>query len=177
MKIPSRLKRIIVFPALGLTLLLGGCGALPVSVAALIPVFVSAGGGGVAYTVTSVAYQTFSYSFEEVDGAVHSALKKMEIGEFGSEEFEDGLEISAATKKLKIYVTLEKITPATTKVKVNAKRGTFLKDKATAKEILVQVGRALEPNGMQNGAQPRQTPSPSPPSPSSPPSGDTPPQE
>ena len=151
MKISSRLKHIIVLPALCFTLLLSGCGALPVSVAALIPVFVSAGGGGVAYTITSVAYQTFSYSFEEVEGAVHGALKKMEIGELGREEFEDGLEISAATKKLHIYITMEEITPATTKVKVNAKRGAFLKDKSTAKEILEQVERVLEPNGMQNG--------------------------
>ncbi len=173
MKIPSRLKQIIVLPALCLTLLLSGCGALPVSIAALIPVFVSAGGGGVAYTVTSVAYQTFSHPFEEVEGAVHDALEKMEIETVGNEDIEDGIKITASTKKLKIYITMEKITPATTKVKVNAKRGTFLKDKATAKEILVQVGRMLEPNGTQNGAQPRQTPTPSP---SSPPSGDIPPQ-
>jgi hypothetical protein len=148
MAISSRIKHIIVFPALALTLLMSGCGALPVSIAAIIPVFVSAGGGGVAYTITSVAYQTFSYPSEEVEEAVHSALKKMEIGEFGREELEDGLQISAATKKLHIYITMEEITPATTKVKVNAKRGTFLKDKATAKEILVQIGRVLEPNIM-----------------------------
>ncbi len=146
----SRLKHIIVLPALALTLLISGCGALPVSVAAFIPIFVSAGGGGVAYTVTSVAYKTFSYPLKDVENAVHGALEKMEIGEFGNEVLEDGIEISAATKKLHIYITMEEITSATTKVKVNAKRGTFLKDKATAREILVQIGRVLEPNGMRN---------------------------
>ncbi len=139
--------------ALGLTLLSGGCGVLPVSVAAVIPLFVSAGGGGVAYTVTNVAYQTFSYPLKDVENAVHVALKKMEIGEFGKEEIEDGLEIQAATKKLHIYISMEMITPATTKVKVNAKRGTFLKDKATAKEILVQVGKVIEPSGTKVEAQ------------------------
>ena len=146
MRIYSKIRHIAVVLALGLTLLSGGCGVLPVSVAALIPAFVSAGGGGVAYTVTSVAYQTFSYPMGEVEGAMHSALKKMQIGEIGREEVEDGLEVAAATKKLHIYISMEEITPATTKVKVNAKRGTFLKDKSTAKEILVQIGRVLEPN-------------------------------
>jgi hypothetical protein len=37
------------------------------------------------------------------------------------------------------------ITPAATKVKVNAKRGSMLKDKATATEIIRQIHIILEP--------------------------------
>ncbi len=145
MVIYRKLRNLTVLCALCLALFSGGCGVLPVSIAAVIPIFVSAGGGGIAYTVTSVAYKTFSFPFKEVEAALHSALKKMEIEEVGSEEMEWGVRITASTRKLKIYLDTEEITPATTKVKVNAKRGAFLKDKATAKEIIVQIGKILEP--------------------------------
>lgn len=133
-----------VSAALVLAGVLAGCGALPVTLPMALPVLVSGAGGGVAYTVTNIAYKTFSYPIEEVEDATHRALEKMLIDEAGEEELEDGVKISATTKKLDVYIDLEKITPNTTKVSVNAKRGPVLKDKSTATEIISQIEKFLE---------------------------------
>ncbi len=123
--------------------LLAGCEFLPLAV----PIMVSGAGGGVAYTVTNVAYKTFSYPMKKVEGATHTALKKMAINEVKREANDDDtVRIIASTKKLNIYIDLEQITPATTKISVNAKRNTLLKDKATATEIIEQTERALDRN-------------------------------
>ncbi len=142
--IPKRFRTVSAAAALGLCLLVSGCGALPVTFLSVLPVMVSGAGGGIAYTMTNVAYQTFSFPGERVTASVHSALAKMEIPVDSTAEIEDGVEIVALTRKLSIYIEIEEITPSTTRVKVNAKRGAILKDKATAKEILVQIGAVLE---------------------------------
>ncbi|MFQ5586889.1 MAG: DUF3568 family protein [Thermodesulfobacteriota bacterium] len=135
------LKKLIV---LSLLLVITGCGALPIAITALIPAVLSGAGGGVAYTITNVAYKTFSYPIEEVEGANKKALEKMDIEVVERKHKEDKVKITAETKRLKIYITLEIITPATTKIKVNAKRMVVLKDKPTATEIIEQTGKFLE---------------------------------
>ncbi len=136
--------RSLLFAAiLGSGLAVSGCGALPVTLVSVLPVMVSGAGGGIAYTVTNVAYKTFSYPIDMVTESVHDALTKMQIAEEPMAEIEDGVEITGLTRKLTIYIDIEEITPSTTRVKVNAKRGTIMKDKATAKEILVQIDAAL----------------------------------
>ncbi len=125
-------------------LFLTGCGALPIAFTALIPVVVSGAGGGVAYTITNIAYKTFSYPINKVEAASHKALGKMHIVVVERSEEEDWVQISAVTKRLRIYISLEHITPTTTKIKVNAKRGMVFKDKATATEIIEQTERILE---------------------------------
>jgi hypothetical protein len=140
----KRFRGLSIAAALGLTAVLSGCGALPITLVSVLPVMVSGAGGGIAYTMTNVAYQTFSYPIERVTASTHSALTKMEIAEDSTVEVEDGVEIVALTRKLTIYIEIEEITPSTTRVKVNAKRGTILKDKATATEVLVQIGAVLE---------------------------------
>jgi hypothetical protein len=125
-------------------LFLTGCGALPIALTALIPVVVSGAGGGVAYTITNIAYKTFSYPINEVEAANHKALGKMHIVVVERSEEEDWVQIAAVTKRLRIYISLEQITPTTTKIKVNAKRGMVFKDKATATEIIEQTERILE---------------------------------
>ncbi len=120
------------------------CGSLPLTLPMALPLIVSSAGGGIAYTVTNVAYKTFSYPIDDVERAAHRALERMEISETGRESYEDGVRITASIKKLTVYIDLEELTPTTTKVRVNVKRGLILKDKATATEILVQTGRFLE---------------------------------
>ncbi len=137
-----------LFSAFVLAILLSsGCSSLPLTLPIALPLIVSSAGGGIAYTVTNVAYKTFSHPIEDVEEAVHQALEKMKIEESERETYEDGVRITATTKKLTVYIDLEEITPATTKVRVNAKRGVVLKDKATATEILVQTGLFLRKGG------------------------------
>ncbi|HHL39167.1 MAG TPA: DUF3568 family protein [Deltaproteobacteria bacterium] len=127
-----------VFPALG------GCTALPGMLPLALPVLVSGAGGGIAYTVTNVAYKTFSYPIEKVEAANRKALRKMGIVEVWRKVEDSNVEVKAETSKLTIYIDFEKITAATTKMKVNVKRALIFKDKATATEIIVQTGRFLE---------------------------------
>ena len=56
---------------------------------------------------------------------------------------EDGRTITAATKELDIAIILEEVTSKTTQVKVDARKRVVLKDKATAAEIINQVGKIL----------------------------------
>lgn len=141
--ITKRLRGFSFAAVLSLGLLFSGCGALPVTFVSILPAMLSGAGGGIAYSMTNVAYQTFSFPIERVTTSIHSALAKMEIVEDSTTETEDGVEIVALTRKLTIFIEVEEITPATTRVKVNAKRGTLLKDKATAKEVLMQIGAVL----------------------------------
>lgn len=132
-----KLKTLILLLALSLA----GCAAAPLA----IPLAISAGGGGVAYTVTNIAYKTVSHPVKRVETATRGTLKKMAIVEEKKELSEDGvLMITAKTEKLDIYIELEKITPATTKIKVNAVRSVVFKDKATATEIIEETEKVLD---------------------------------
>ena len=107
-------------------------------------VLLTGASGGVAYTVTNVAYQTFTFPFEQVEGALHAALKKMGIKETGREKIENGVQVIAAAAELKIYIDIKKITPRTTQISVDAKKNVILKDRATATEIIEQTEKILE---------------------------------
>ena len=84
-----------------------------------------------------------SYPFNDVEVALNQALKKMDIKETTFKYNKDNISISAVTETLHIYIDLVKITPTVTKIEVSAKKGLFLKDKATATEIIVQTEKKL----------------------------------
>jgi hypothetical protein len=123
-----------------LVLTLSGCAMLPFAV----PAAISGGAAGVNYSFTNVAYKTISYPVADVDTALHKALIKMRITEVRRKSQGGTVSVTAATSQLDIFIDLEKITPSVTNIKVNAKRGAFFKDKATATEIIVQIENILE---------------------------------
>jgi hypothetical protein len=100
-------------------------------------------GVGVSYTLTNVAYRSFSSPVDQVHNAAIAALKKMGIMITDDSESEDGRTITAETSELDIVINLEKITSKTTQVKVDARKNLLLKDKATAAEIINQMGKIL----------------------------------
>ena len=100
-------------------------------------------GVGVSYTLTNVAYRSFSSPVDQVHNATIAALKKMGITITGDSESVDGRTITAETSELDIIINLERITSKTTQVKVDARKNVFLKDKATAAEIINQVAKNL----------------------------------
>ena len=102
------------------------------------------GAAGVNYSFTNIAYKTISYPSADVEAALHEALKRMNIREVQREATGELVSVTAATARLDIYVNLEKVTPTLTNIKVNAKRGPFFKDKATAAEVIVQTMESLE---------------------------------
>lgn len=117
-----------------LLLLLSGCTAVALTGA----------GVGVSYTLSNVAYRSFSSPVDQVHQATIAALKKMDIKIIEDNKSEDGRTITAVTKELDIVIDLERVTSKTTQVKVDARKSVFLKDKATAAEIINQVGKILE---------------------------------
>ena len=121
-----------------------GCELLPLAAS---PIVVSGAGGGVAYTLTNIAYKTVSYPIGNVEAALKRALKKMGIKEGERKSTNGVVTINTRTEKLVIEIELERVTPRTTRIKVNAKEGLVLKDKATATEIISQTEKVLEGNG------------------------------
>lgn len=107
-------------------------------------VAVSGAGLGIAYTVTNVAYKTFSFPLDQVHKATTLALKKMDVTIGDNSENEKGRKIKAYTEDLEIIIDLEPITSTCTKMKVNAKKGLLFKDKATATEVIYQTNKILE---------------------------------
>ena len=101
-------------------------------------------GLGVSYTLTNVAYRSFNSPIDQVHEATISVLRGMDIKIIAESKSEDSRTIKATTPKLNISIDLEKITSKTTQIKVDARKNVVLKDKATAAEIIAQVGKTLE---------------------------------
>ena len=113
--------------------LLSGCTAVALTGA----------GAGISYTLSNVAYRSFSSPVDRVHDATVAALKKMDIKIISDGESEDGRAITASTKELDIVINLEKVTSKTTQLKVDARKRVVWKDKATAAEIINQVEKIL----------------------------------
>jgi hypothetical protein len=113
--------------------LLSGCAAIALTGA----------GVGISYTLSNVAYRSFSSPLSQVHHATIDALKKMDIKIIDDSKLEDGRTITAATEKLDISINLEEVTSKTTQIKVDARKRVVLKDKATAAEIINQVEKIL----------------------------------
>ena len=126
-----------------LLLTLSGCACMGL---AAVPAAVSGSAAGVNYTSTNNAYKTISSPVADVEAALNKALKKMDIKETKRKAGEGKVSVTVVTTNLDIYIDLEKVTPTVTSMEVNAKKGIFFKDKATAAEIIVQTEKNLEVN-------------------------------
>lgn len=123
-----------------LLLLSSGCALSSLAV----PAAVSGGAAGVNYSVTNVASKTVSYPVADVEDALYKAFSKMRIKKVRRSARAGVVSVVASTSRLDIDIDLEKVTPTVTNIKVNAKKGLFLKDKATATEIIGQTVDNLE---------------------------------
>jgi hypothetical protein len=115
-------------------LLLSGCTS----------VLVAGVSGGIAYTITNVAYKTIACPIDQVEFANRLALMKMRMKYVERMETENKVNIVAETSELNIYINLEKITPKTTKISVNAEKNIVMKDMATAVAIIEETEAMLE---------------------------------
>lgn len=100
-------------------------------------------GAGVSYTLSNVAYRSFSFSVDRVYHATIAALKKMDIKIVDDYKTVDGRTLIASANELDIVIDVEEVTSKTTRIVVNARKRVILKDKATAAEIINQVGKNL----------------------------------
>ena len=131
------LLSIFLLSLLPSALLLSGCAAVAISAA-------GAGAGlGFPYVFSDCADRTLNYAFDQVDRAAPRVLKKMDINLLAETETGTGKRIKASTGRLEINIDMEKITMRATRVTINTKKGAFLKDRATAEEILHQLEKSL----------------------------------
>ena len=114
-------------------LLLSGCAS----------VLIAGASGGVAYSVTNIAYKTIPCPIDQVDLANRLALIKMGIKYVEVIKTENRVRIFAETFELKIYIDINKITPKSTKISVDAKKNFLVKDKSTAEAIIDETEAML----------------------------------
>src|SRR5260221_659564 len=132
---PARALLVCVFATLAC---LTGCE--PFSIAAM------GVGGGAAVTPTlgGINYKTFTASSASVRSASLVALQRMGIKYTGSEKGPNGSEVLSATATDRsIEITLEPLSPSSTRMKVVARNGRIFTDSATATEIILQTERQL----------------------------------
>lgn len=124
------------------------CGVVMLALAAAgcEPVTLTAMGvgaaAGVQHTLTGIAYRTFSVPLPKVRSAVLTAFDRMGIKLGAKEPIENGERLTARASDRDIEVELEAITSKTTRMRSTAKTG-FLRDAATATEIILQTERVL----------------------------------
>jgi hypothetical protein len=100
---------------------------------------------GVAYYYMNVSEKTCVYDIDTMNKASLLTLKRMgfRLGEQFKDEDGDR-KILAETEELNITVKLKKVTPKCTKIKVTARKHIFIRDKATAAEIIMQTEKTAE---------------------------------
>ena len=128
-------------------LLLGAAGNAGCAAVGLTLFGVGAGvsaGTGVSYTLDSIAYKTFTAPEEGLRSATLKTLKRMDMEVKENQATETGRKIVAVAGDRTIEIELDRLTSQTSRMRVNAKQGTFFKDRATATEIIVQTERTLE---------------------------------
>jgi len=136
------LKNRVVGAALAFaSFFLTGCALAPYAAS---PIVVSGAGAGVAYSVTNVAYKTVSFPRDTVEDSLKRALKKMGLNAGERKNSNGTVTVTTKTPKLVIEIVLERVTPKTTRIKVDAREGLIMKDKATASEIISQTEKDLE---------------------------------
>jgi len=123
---------------LAAALVLGGCVPLAITAAGV--------GGGVAasHTLGGITYRTFTAPAANVKTASMGALNRMGLKYTGSTKGEHGAEILKANATDRdIEITLEPLSPSSTRMKVVARNGGIFYDSATATEIILQTERQL----------------------------------
>jgi len=121
---------------------LGGCAGVGLTLLG-----VGAGvssGTGVNYTLDSIAYKTFAASEAEVRAATLRTLKRMAMDVTENGATETGRQITAVAGDRTVDIELDRITPKTSRMRVNVKKGWLFRDRATAGEIIVQTEKTLD---------------------------------
>lgn len=126
---------------LSLSLLATACAPLALTAAGV--------GGGVTagHHLGGIAYRTFTEPLPKVRAAVNKAMVRMAIKPNRTEKIDNGERIIALVPDRTIEIELESLTPATTRMRVVAKKdGGVLVDAATAIEVINQTEKFISPS-------------------------------
>jgi PBP1b-binding outer membrane lipoprotein LpoB len=97
---------------------------------------------GVSHHLNGMVYKTFSTSQGNVKRAAYGAMNRMQIKVTQSKREGSNETILAKAGDREIVIELEALTPATTRMKVQARQnGGMLTDGATATEVILQTER------------------------------------
>ena len=119
--------------------------ALALSVQGCAEVSVSTPAQSVNFTLDGVAYRTFNAPVDDMRRAALSTFKRMDLELRSDEATEDGCrELTAANGDRMIYVELDKLTARATRMRITAKHGWMLRDRAAAGEFIALTERALD---------------------------------
>ncbi|HET8576001.1 MAG TPA: DUF3568 family protein, partial [Methylomirabilota bacterium] len=88
------------------------------------------GGTGVNYTLDSIAYKTFAVSEAELRAATVHTLKRMAMPSTENEATDSGRQITAVAGDRTVDIEIDRITPKTSRMRVNVKKGWILRDRA-----------------------------------------------
>ena len=135
------LKRgIIGIGMIGIIWLHAGCAQM------VVPGTMAGAGELYRYSTGNVAKQTFVGDMKQTIDAAMLALEKMRIELVKTESISMDAEtiLYAETPEMKITLQLQPVTSTVTRVSIDTKKGQWAKDKATANEILSQIGQILK---------------------------------
>jgi len=108
----------------------------------------TATGTGAAYTMDSITYKTFTVPLDKLADKTRAALRTMDFPIRWEERNVAGLSLHAKAgnpeETLTIEIDLERLSPQVTRMRVVANRGLFLKDAATATEIIRLTSKNVE---------------------------------
>jgi glutamate-1-semialdehyde aminotransferase len=133
--------RVVSVLVLAGLLLTQGCAVVAVGA-------VAAAAAGVTYTVKGVAQKTFNEDYDTVVAALYKALATLDIKTGDTKKSEENgkvvtTEITAYARELTIQISIERVSEKATFVSVDASKNFFVKDAATAGEILNQTTNNL----------------------------------
>jgi glutamate-1-semialdehyde aminotransferase len=133
--------RVVSLLVLAGLLLTQGCAVVAVGA-------VAAAAAGVTYTVKGVAQKTFNEDYDTVVAALYKGLATLDIKTGDTKKSEENgkvvtTEITAYARELTIQISIERVSERATYVSVDASKNFFVKDAATAGEILNQTTNNL----------------------------------
>lgn len=135
---PGTMKKTIIAALALASLGLNGCAAVALT---------ALGVGmatGVSHQLGGMVYKTFSTSQANVKRAAFGAMNRMQIKVTQSKRDGSNETIHAKAGDREIVIELEALTPATTRMKVQARQnGGILTDGATATEVILQTERLV----------------------------------
>lgn len=113
-----------------------------------VPVAVTAAGvgmgTGVSHALGGIVYKTFAAPQSKVQRSTIAVLRKMQIKVTETKREENKEMITARAADRDIDIEIEALTPNTTRLTVVAKKdGGFIRDSATATEIILQTEKLV----------------------------------
>jgi len=101
-------------------------------------------GTSVDYTLNGIAYKTFVSPMPTVRQATLSGLSRMGMKVVQEKKTGSGWTIAATADGREIDIDLERLTPRTTRMRVEANNGVVFKDRATEAAIIDETADALD---------------------------------